>query len=353
MELLAGRGVTHFYVSDDTFTMDRDRVIQVCRLILDRGLAVTWAAISRVDFIDPQMLGWMRRAGCVQISFGVESGSAAIRRALGKPVPREAIVEAFRDTVSAGILPRAYFIYGSPGETAETVRESIDLMEEIRPLGAIFYLLTVFPGTALCRSLEAGGRIDDETWSRPLEDLPWFQAEGSPDLATVQAWGDSLRHAFHSRVGSWALDLSLPDDPGLRELHADFLSRLGMTFSHGEYAANPFVPDGDGVARELFRRSLGLAPDPRAHLGLALLRRKHGDFAGAADQAALGLESFPGERNLTVCRAVCLMNLGRFSDALGLLEPLGDAPDIAPYLDACRRGAGGASRPGAGGEAKA
>lgn len=136
--LLRQRGITHFFVSDDTFTMDKTRVIEVCRLIIEKGLAITWVAISRVDFIDPGILGWMRRAGCTQISFGVESGSAIIRQRLGKPMKRDRIVRAFTLTASFGILPRAYFIYGSPGETVKTICESLDLIMDIRPLGCNF-----------------------------------------------------------------------------------------------------------------------------------------------------------------------------------------------------------------------
>ncbi|MFH1155797.1 MAG: radical SAM protein [Pseudomonadota bacterium] len=340
LELLAGQGITHFYFSDDTFTMDRDRVMAVSRLILDRGLAITWAAISRVDFIDREMLVWMRRAGCVQISFGVESGSEAIRKVLGKPVKTRRIIKAFQETVSVGILPRAYFIYGSPGETRATIQESIDLMLAIRPLGAVFYLLVVFPGTDLYRKLEAAGRVDDSLWTQPLEDLPWFEVDDALDFNRVQEFGNSLRQGFFQNVGAFARSIELLDDPELFASHADFLSRLAMTFSHGDYGTNPAIPGAEAVAGELFSRALSYAPDARAYLGIAMLHQKEKQFRQAADQAALGLSRFPGSRNLVICMAVSLMNLGQFREAQKALEPLGSAPDIAPYLDACQRALG-------------
>ena len=77
---LAARGVAFIYLSDDTFTLSRRRVQAVCREILARELDVTWVAISRVDAVDAETLGMMRRAGCIQISYGVESGAEEIRR---------------------------------------------------------------------------------------------------------------------------------------------------------------------------------------------------------------------------------------------------------------------------------
>ena len=78
------RGVRFFFVSDDTFTLRRENVLEFCRLLLERGLCITWQAISRVDRVDEQVLDAMRRAGCVQISYGVESGSPRIRKTLRK-----------------------------------------------------------------------------------------------------------------------------------------------------------------------------------------------------------------------------------------------------------------------------
>jgi anaerobic magnesium-protoporphyrin IX monomethyl ester cyclase len=75
MERLREKGVTFFFVSDDTFTLKRELVIDICRRIIESRLNIIWVAISRVDCVDEEMLRWMRRAGCTQISYGVESGS--------------------------------------------------------------------------------------------------------------------------------------------------------------------------------------------------------------------------------------------------------------------------------------
>ncbi|HDZ90241.1 MAG TPA: B12-binding domain-containing radical SAM protein, partial [Deltaproteobacteria bacterium] len=117
LALLNKRGVNFFYFSDDTFMLKKDRVKEICRLIIEKGLRISWAAISHVNLVDEEVLLWMRRAGCIQISFGVESGSERIRKLLNKDINASRIRNAFLLTTRYGILARAYFIYGCPGES--------------------------------------------------------------------------------------------------------------------------------------------------------------------------------------------------------------------------------------------
>ncbi|MCK5097912.1 MAG: B12-binding domain-containing radical SAM protein, partial [Desulfobacteraceae bacterium] len=172
IEVLYKKGITHFYISDDTFTMDKERVIKVCKEIISRQINITFAAISRVDFINTDILFFMRKAGCIQISFGVESGALKIRNNLGKPVTTDRIIKTFQLTSSYGILSRAYFIYGSPEESYETIKASCDLIAQIKPLSAIFYLLVIFPGTELYSRLKGEGLVSDEIWEEKIEDIP-------------------------------------------------------------------------------------------------------------------------------------------------------------------------------------
>ncbi|MCF8113425.1 MAG: B12-binding domain-containing radical SAM protein, partial [Desulfotignum sp.] len=258
---LAGKGVSHFYICDDTFTMDRDRVISLCKKLIRADLAVTWHVISRVDCVDPQLLAWMRKAGCIQISYGVESGSDTIKKSLGKPVPNHRAVQAFHQTAAHGIVPRAYFIYGSPKETTETIQASIDLLIQLQPLGAVFYMLVIFPGTRLYEKALKTGRVKENVWHQKIEDLPWFAVDDQLDFPQVKAFGDALRQAFYTGLSAFATRVPLKDDPELYRFHADFLSRLGMTFSHGAYGKDERIKDPDATARSLFTRALAYHPD--------------------------------------------------------------------------------------------
>ena len=127
LEVLYKKGIRFFYFSDDTFTMSKERVIENCKRIIEKKLKISWFAISRVNYVNKEVLFWMRKAGCLQISYGIESGSEKIREALNKRIKTGHIKKAFALTTKYGILARAYFIYGSPGESWETVQETIDL----------------------------------------------------------------------------------------------------------------------------------------------------------------------------------------------------------------------------------
>ncbi len=341
IESLVKSGITHFYISDDTFTMDKKRVIEFCRLIIDRKLDITWNAISRVDSIDEDILFSMRKAGCIHLSLGVESGSKKIRQTLGKPIKREKIITAFSLTASYGILPRAYFIYGSPGETNKTIQESCDLLNAIKPLSAIFYLLVIFPGTHLYQSAVNKGLVTDNIWHQKIEDLPWFEVDDSLDFPKVKAFGDQLRSAFYSNLDTFAKELNLVDIKALYPFHADFLSRLAMTFSHGEYADEPRVNNQDITAEQLYDRALSYGPDARAFLGLAMLHQKQRQFDKAVLILKKGLGLWSENKNLNVCMGVSLMNMGRFKTALDFFENFSENLEIKKYIDICHQNIAG------------
>jgi radical SAM superfamily enzyme YgiQ (UPF0313 family) len=337
---LRQRGRRFFWVSDDTFTLNRRRAIQACREIIRRGLDIHWAAIARVDAVDEEVLAWMRRAGCIQISYGVESGSAEIRRRLNKKISAAQIRAAFAQTQRYGIMARAYFIYGSPGETDQTIQESIDLMLDIQPLAAVFYVLDLFPGTALYEAFKRRRRLTDDIWLERVEDIMYFETD--PDLSAerVLDFGRRLRDAFYRNLPSFVKALNPIERSDFARLHADFFSRLALTFDQGDYAPIDAIPNKAQLAEALYRRALSYSPDSRAYLGLGVLNQKTGRHAAAADLLATGLAHFPQDGHLRVGLAVSLMNLGRFKDALALLECCRNRPEAGPLAEACRRAIG-------------
>ncbi|WP_457553785.1 radical SAM protein [Desulfobacula sp.] len=341
IQSLVKKGITHFFISDDTFTMDKPGVIEFCNHIIRRNLDITWNAISRVDAIDEDILFAMRKAGCIQLSFGVESGSEKIRKTLGKPIKQEKITAAFSLTVSHGILARAYFIYGSPGETDQTIQESINLLNTIKPLGAIFYLLMIFPGTHLYQSVKDKGLLTDNVWHQKIEDLPWFEVDETLDFKKVKAFGDKLRSEFYNNLDTFAQKLNLVDIKELYPFHADFLSRLAMTFSLGEYAGNPRIKNQEKIARILYDRALSYAPDPKAFLGLAMLLQKERAFNKAITLLEKGLNHLPGNKDLNICMGVCLMNTGQFKTALLFFEKFSEFPGISQYINICHQNISG------------
>jgi radical SAM superfamily enzyme YgiQ (UPF0313 family) len=142
----------------------------------------------------------MRRAGCIQISYGVESGSPAIRKTLGKHISNRRIQRAFEITQRHGIMARAYFIYGCPQESDHTIQETIDLMHAIKPLSTVFYILDIFPGTQLYEDMLHRMNASENLWLDRIEDLMYF--ETVPDLTRekVLEWGRRLRTSFQNHL---------------------------------------------------------------------------------------------------------------------------------------------------------
>ena len=337
MEMLREKGVTFFFVSDDTFTLKRELVIDICRRIVERRLDIVWAAISRVDCVDEEMLGWMRRAGCTQISYGVESGSRELRDLYHKRISEAAICRAFDLTVRSGIMARAYFIYGAPGESDQTIDESLALLRRIRPLSAIFYILDLFPGTALYEDYKQRTGATDDIWLDRVEDMLYFETDVTLSKATVLDFGRRLREGYLALLPEFAAQIDLVDDPPLYPLHADFLSRLALTFSHGDYAMNPLVENSLETAVMLFERSLDYHPDHRAFWGLGLVYQHLRRFDESVAILQRGIEHHKTSVDLHMALANSLMRLNRYPEARQCLEAFPDHPQTVEQLIRCCR----------------
>jgi hypothetical protein len=265
----------------------------------------------------------------------VESGSEEIRKFLGKPMDDQTCIKAFTLTRSYGIMPRAYFIYGSPNESDKTIDQSIALMEKLGPLSAVFYMLVLFPGTHLYTRARQKKQVSDDIWFKRIEDLPWFELDPNLDFSRVKGFGDQLRNAFFKGLKNFVADIHLVEDKSLDSFHSDFLSRLAMTFSQGEYARDPRIEDPTAIARNLFQKALTYGHDPRAVLGLAMILQKERDLSGAEKLLTKGLDLHPGHKDLSICMGVCLMNQGEFSRALDFFKPFDKDPGLGQYIEIC------------------
>ena len=159
-----GLGVRSFMAYDDTFTIDRGRVLEICRLIRDRRLDVEWDIRARVDQVDAELLRELRRAGCARAYFGAESGTARHLDALQKGVTLEQTRTAFRLAREAGVSPLAYFMVGLPGETRDDVEQTIRFALELPADVVHCTILTPFPGTEIYRQALERGIIGRDVW---------------------------------------------------------------------------------------------------------------------------------------------------------------------------------------------
>ncbi len=335
LELLYKRGVTFFYFSDDTFTFKKNLVIEICRKILERNLKIVWVAISRVNYVNEEILCWMRKAGCIQISYGVESGSEKIRNLLNKNIKTDQIKRAFSLTTKYGILARAYFIYGSPGENWATIQDTIDLIHEIKPMSIIFYILDIFPGTALYSDFKKKTRITDDIWLKRIEDIMYFESDPHLSRELILAFGKRLRTDFYENLPSFVEEIELIDKKEFYKMHSDFCSRLGMTFDHGEYAGIEAIKDKDKIAEKLYIKSLDYYPDHRAYLGLGVLKQKNRAYEESIRMLGKGLKYFPDSQQLNICLGISYMNLRQYAKALSYFLKFQDSKEAICYIANC------------------
>jgi anaerobic magnesium-protoporphyrin IX monomethyl ester cyclase len=171
LEELAGLGFHQINIADDLFTAKKKHCLAICDAIVARGLTIAWSCFSRVDTISPEMLRRMKEAGCATMAFGIESANEQILKTVRKGITIPKTVEAVRMCVDAGIDPHCSFILGLPGETPETLAETLGFCERIQGMGASYglHLLAPFPGTALRKQHEADAfdlKILTDDWSQ-------------------------------------------------------------------------------------------------------------------------------------------------------------------------------------------
>ncbi len=159
------KGVRNFNFFDDNFTVRTSRAIEICRGIIDRGLQIRYVASSHVTHINPGLLSWMKRSGCFLIGFGVETGSPRVLKNIDKSQTVEQVEQAFKLCHEAGIKPQAYLVVGNPGETWDSIRETVRLMKRIHPYDSNHaQIMWVLPDTALYAKAKETGFINDDQW---------------------------------------------------------------------------------------------------------------------------------------------------------------------------------------------
>ena len=161
LQLLSRLGIYYVHMYADLFTVNRAQVVDLCRLIIDSGLEVHWTCNSRVDYVDEEMLQLMGKAGCWYISWGIESANEQILKTAHKGYKKEQVLKALTWAKQAGISNWGFFIIGLPGETEETVRQTIDYAKSLPLDIALFHIAAPYPGTPFFYEVAEKG------WFRP------------------------------------------------------------------------------------------------------------------------------------------------------------------------------------------
>jgi radical SAM superfamily enzyme YgiQ (UPF0313 family) len=140
-------GVNNVNMYSDLFTTNRKQVMELCKAMIEQNIKMKWFCNSRVDFVDLEMLTMMKKAGCWLIAWGLESGSEKVLKNARKGIVPEQGMKALALARKAGIKNWGYFIIGLPGETVDTIRETIDFSKKLPLDFALFHIAAPYPGT--------------------------------------------------------------------------------------------------------------------------------------------------------------------------------------------------------------
>ncbi|MDD5458736.1 MAG: radical SAM protein [Phycisphaerae bacterium] len=142
-------GTQQFTFKDDSFTVNRKRVMELCEKLTKQDLDINWDCNTRVNLIDKEMLAAMKHAGCNSIKIGIETGSERVLGLINKGTTLAQARNAAKLLGKAGIHWTAYFMMGLPSETKEETYETLSFLQEIKPDFASLSVYEPFPGTDL------------------------------------------------------------------------------------------------------------------------------------------------------------------------------------------------------------
>ena len=191
-------GINNIHMYSDLFTVSRDQVMGLCKLMIEQNINIKWMCNSRVDFVDQEMLELMGKAGCWLISWGIESGSEQILKNVHKGITTEKVARALNWSKKAGIMNWGYFIIGLPGETEESIQETVSFAKKLPLDIALFHVAAPYPGTPFFFEVVEKG------WFRP--GTRWEQVD--MDKGTVldypQLSAERLQYWQRKAFWQWA-----------------------------------------------------------------------------------------------------------------------------------------------------
>jgi radical SAM superfamily enzyme YgiQ (UPF0313 family) len=151
----------YFKFDDDTFTLNKRLVREICRLLKQEQMPIKWHCDTRVELVSYELLKEMKNAGLDTVAMGVESGDPEIRKMIRKISSLEATRNAFKVASESGIKTTGYFMIGIPGETYEQASRTLDLIEELQPTYPCISICIPYPGTDSFKQAMEMGTIKD------------------------------------------------------------------------------------------------------------------------------------------------------------------------------------------------
>ena len=156
-------GQRSFIFWDDLFSVDKQRVMELCEKILDQHLDIHWVCLVRLNTIDAEMLSIMKKAGCTQIQIGIESGNDRILGYIGKNLTLSQIRAKIPMIRRSGLEWLIFSIVGFPTESEKEIEDTLRLISEIKPSEVGMSIFAPYPGTEFYHELQEKGLLDENT----------------------------------------------------------------------------------------------------------------------------------------------------------------------------------------------
>lgn len=164
MQVLFDLGVKELKIWDDTFTLNKERVVKICQMMTDEGFDFTWSCLTRVDHLELEMLKEMKNAGCWLVDFGIDAGTQEGLDILRKHVTLQQNIDGVKLVKKAGIEAKGNVILGTPGDTVESIRATIDHTKQLDLDYLNICTMTPIPGSDLYEMALKNGWIVDWNW---------------------------------------------------------------------------------------------------------------------------------------------------------------------------------------------
>jgi radical SAM superfamily enzyme YgiQ (UPF0313 family) len=205
-------GVQHILFVDDLFTVRKQRVAELCEAFLDNGFNFSWSCSSHPNLLDPPTLALMKRAGCWQIAYGIESGSQRVLDVVKREVRIPRMRETLRMTRAAGIRTKGYVMIGHPTEGTDSLEENLRFLGDVELDLCQITKFTPYPGTPAYPTVRDFGSFEED-WERMNAMNFTFIPHGLSEKI-LESYFDRHYQAFYRRPDVlWGLARLLMAEP--------------------------------------------------------------------------------------------------------------------------------------------
>lgn len=189
-------GIKEFLFWSESFTNDQEYAIEVAEEITRRNLNVSWVCNSRVDTVSPLLLKAIKEAGCWMIGYGIESGNQQVLDSVRKGTMLTDAIMAVRMAHDVGLEVTGHCILGFPGETVQTMQETIEFAKFLRLDYAQFYCAVAFPGSVLYRQARENGWLDTTDWRYYEQNFSVISDDGLDSKQVMEARDAAYREFY-------------------------------------------------------------------------------------------------------------------------------------------------------------